>query len=200
MPDLPRGALRGMLGITSYDIDQQENHMTGPHPRRLLKPTAHVGQFDYPTVEQGVSLDGFTTVYIDPSLGQPGADLAAALLADAPTLNADCSAWFGIPMQKVNLIIAPLSGGNQGDGGAYHYGCDFAVGGDLYIDAAFANAPMDIGLYIAELTECFMGAAGKGWNCGGSGGEALSRFLAEAESGGANGALAGYSTGPSWDQ
>ena len=59
---------------------------------------------------------------------------------------------------------------------------------------------MDIGLYIAELTECFMGAAARGWNCGGSGGEALSRFFAEAVSGGANGAMAGYASAPAWDQ
>src|ERR1700732_2263289 len=121
--------------------------MPGPHPARLLKPAAHIGSFDYPTLMYGVSHDGFTTVYHDPSLGQPGKDLAQALLTAALQCNADCAAWFGIPMQPVNLIIAPLSGGNQGDGGAYHYGCDFASGGDLYLDVAFNHPELDIGLY-----------------------------------------------------
>src|SRR5258708_39363914 len=45
-----------------------------------------------------------------------------------------------------------------------------------------------------------MGGKKKGWDCGGSNGEALSRFLAELESGGPQGALAGFSTGPLWDR
>src|SRR5437899_1833695 len=56
------------------------------------------------------------------------------------------------------------------------------------------------GLFVAGLAESFMGAKNKVWDCGGSNGEALSRFLAELESGRPRGALAGFSTGPLWDQ
>ncbi len=52
------------------------------------------------------------------------------------------------------------------------------------VDATFANTtanPLDleVSLYIAELSECFMGAQGKGWGCGSSNGEGLSRYLAQ---------------------
>ena len=57
---------------------------------------------------------------------------------------------------------------------------------------------MTNGLIVAELTECFMGAQNQGWDCGGSNGETLSRFLAELESGGPAGALAAFATGPTW--
>jgi hypothetical protein len=77
----------------------------------------------------------------------------------------------------------------------------FNIRDDLpYCDAAFGNATMTNGLVVAELTESFMGAQNKGWDCGGSNGEALSRFLAELESGGPAGALAGFATGPDWDR
>jgi hypothetical protein len=56
-------------------------------------------------------------------------------------------------------------GGNDGSGGAYHYGCDFTSGGVLYVDATFANTTVDpleleIGLYVAELSESFLLQAG----------------------------------------
>lgn len=168
------------------------------HPARLLKRAGQ--QFDYPTTLVGKSANGLIAVYVDPSLGTQGATLASALLGAAPKAFADCAGFFGMAGSPVNLIVAPLSGQNNGSGGAYHYGCDFATGGDLYVDASFGNLAEDVGLFVAELTECFMGAAGKGWNCGGSGGESLSRALAEIESGGPSGALAAYASAPAWDQ
>ena len=113
---------------------------------------------------------------------------------------ADCQHYFGIAGQPVNVIIAALDHATDGSAGAYHAGCTFNPGGDLYCDAAFGNPVMTNGLMIAELTECFMGAQNKGWDCGGSNGEALSRLLAELESGGPGGVLAGYATGPDWDR
>lgn len=169
------------------------------HPARLLKPAA-TGQFDYPTALVGVSSDNLTTAYSDPSLGTQGTSLAQQVLDFAPQINAWCAQVFGIPCQPHNVIIAPLSGSNDGSGGAYHYGCDFASGGTLYLDAAFNNPQLDLGLFIAELTECFMGAQAKGWDCGGSGGEALSRVMAEMQSGGPEGALKGFASAPVWDQ
>lgn len=156
--------------------------------------------FDFPVQLIGTTPSGNVTVYFDPSLGAQGQDLAQQIFAIADKTYADCQAFFNIPGQPVNVIIAALSGLTDGSGGAYHYGCSFNPGGDLYCDAAFGNPSLTNGLVVAELTESFMGAQAKGWDCGGSNGEALSRFLAEALSGGPNGALAAYSTGPAWDQ
>ena len=172
-----------------------------PHPARLLK-TATAGQFDYPVSEVGKTSDGLVTVYVDTSLPANAKLVAAALLGEAPNLVKQCEAWFGIPCQPVNLIVASLSGSNDGTGGAYHYGCSFSDGGDLYVDYAVQHdgVTMDAGLFIAELSEAFMGAQAKGWNCGGSGGEALSRLCAELVSGGPGGALGAFASAPSWEQ
>jgi hypothetical protein len=158
------------------------------------------GQFDFPTQLVGTTPDGNITLYVDPTLGQPAADLAQAVFAMAAQTYANCQAYFSVRGQPVNVILAAVNNRTDGTGGAYHYGCNFAPGGDLYCDVAFGNPTMTNGLIVAELTESFMGAQNAGWDCGGSNGEALSRFLAELESGGPGGALAAYSTGPAWDQ
>ncbi|MHB8527362.1 MAG: hypothetical protein ACYDD2_14565 [Candidatus Acidiferrales bacterium] len=76
------------------------------------------------------------------------------------------------PTFPMNIVVAP------GIGGAYHYGCA-AV--DLYCDGD-ASASPDIDhtryLVIAEEVEVFEAAQNKGWNCGASNGEGLSRVLA----------------------
>jgi hypothetical protein len=164
---------------------------------RRHKPPHH--KFDYPTELVGSTPDGKVTLYYDPQLGAPGKDLAEKVFAMAEKTFADCQNFFGIAGQPVNVIIAPLNHATDGSAGAYHAGCSFNPGGDLYCDAAFGNPVMTNGLVVAELTECFMGAQNKGWDCGGSNGEALSRLLAEIESGGPAGALAAYATGPAWD-
>ncbi len=183
------------------------------HPRRELLPDgvrrrertaeqiAQAAQFDYPATKVGTA--GNTTLYYDPSLGPQGLNLARQLMNAATGPYNDMQSFFGIGGRPVNVIIAPLSGKNDGSGGGYHYGCDFASGGDLYLDATFASAsvrPLDleVGLYVAELSESFMGAQNKGWGCGFSNGEALSRYCAEQET--PQGTLQGFSTGPVWDR
>lgn len=154
---------------------------------------------DYPATQAGVV--GTITVSYDPSLGQQGAALAAQLLNAVAAPYADMQTDFGIAGDAVTVVIAPLSGNNDGSGGAYHYGCDFVAGGVFYLDATFSNTTVDplgleIGLYVAELSESFMGPQGGGWNCGGSNGEGLSRFLAEQET--PPGTMDGFATGPAW--
>ncbi len=53
-------------------------------------------------------------------------------------------------------------------------------------------------MYVAELSECFMGSQDHGWGCGFSNGEGLSRFCAEQET--PSGTLNAFVTGPSWAQ
>ena len=163
------------------------HYHTEPHARarafahvqskRRHKPPAH--KFDFPTEQVGATAD--VTLYYDPQLGNPGADLAQQIKPTVEQTYVNCRNYFGIDGKAVNVIIAPVNNQTDGTGGAYHYGCSFNPGGDLYIDAAFGNPLMTTGLIVAELTESFMGAQNKGWDCGGSNGEALSRFLAELE-------------------
>jgi hypothetical protein len=156
---------------------------------------------DYPATQVGTV--GKITVACDPALGAPGLALAKELLQAANGPYNDMQAFFGITGGAVEMVIAPLSGNDDGSGGAYHYGCDFTSGGVLYLDATFANQTvnpldMEVGLYVAELSECFMGAQGGGWGCGFSNGEGLSRFCAEQET--PAGTLDAFATGPDWAQ
>lgn len=155
--------------------------------------------FDYPATLVGVI--GNITVMYDSTLGTQGKTLATNLLNVAAAPYQQMQMDFGIKGGAITVIVAPLSGANDGSGGAYHYGCDFTTGGVLYLDATFANTtqnPLDleVALYIAELSEAFMGTQGKGWGCGSSNGEGLSRFLAENSP---PGVMPTWGiTGPSW--
>ena len=165
---------------------------TGPQ-----KIAAAAGNFDYPVSQVGRA--DKVTVYYDPALGDQGKGLATQLLSAVTGPYDDMEKFFGITGQPVDIIVAPLSGKNDGSGGAYHYGCDFTAGGALYLDATFAAAdPLDleVGLYVAELSESFMGPQGRGWGCGFSNGEGLSRFCAEQET--PPGTLDAFATGPAW--
>lgn len=183
---------------TSRELLPQGGHRL---PRSAAQVAAATGGFDYPATQVGAA--GNTTIYYDPALGQPGLSLAQELLGAVSAPYADMQTIFGIAGGAVTVVIAPLSGQNDGSGGAYHYGCDFTTGGVLYLDATFANttvAPLDLelGLYVAELSESFMGPQGGGWNCGRSNGEGLSRYCAEQET--PPGTLAAFATGPAWAQ
>lgn len=181
-------------------------------PRELLPPggqrkvrtreqlaAAPVG-FDYPATQVGVA--GNVTVFYDAALGAPGLALAKQLLGAVTKPYNDMQNWFGISGGAVSVVIVPLSGNNDGSGGAYHYGCDFTSGNVLYLDATFAGSTnslnLEVGLYVAELSECFMGPQSGGWNCGYSNGEGLSRFCAEQEN--PAGTLSAFVTGPAWAQ
>jgi chitodextrinase len=163
--------------------------------------SAALAGLDYPATKVGVV--GNITVYYDPALGAQGQALATQMLGAVAGPYNDMQIFFGIAGGAVSVVIAPLSGNNNGSGGAYHYGCDFTSGGVLYLDPTFASTTvnplnLEVALYVAELSEAFMGAQNRGWGCGFSNGEALSRFLAEQET--PDGTLNAFVTGPAWDQ
>ena len=166
---------------------------------KAVKAAAAGPAFDYPAQRVGTTPNGIVSVYYDPSLGQPGATLAQQVLLAIGGAYANCQGMFNVRGKPVNVVIAALNGETDGSGGAYHYGCDFSSGGDIYCDAALGDPALTIGLFTAELAECFMGLQNRGWNCGASNGEALSRFLAEQTSNGPAGVLAGYESAPQWD-
>jgi len=159
------------------------------------------------------TIGNITVAYDKPWFGAsgPGLTLAQQLLSFVSAPYADMELFFGISGPAlgkgggaVTVIVSPLSKNSDGSGGAYHYGCDFGPMPDsvLYLDATFANTtvnPIDleVGLYVSELSECFMGHQGF-WNCGFSNGEGLSRFLAEHET--PPNTMNAFATGPRWAQ
>ena len=52
--------------------------------------------------------------------------------------------FFGIPGGAVDVIIAPLSGRNDGSGGACHRGCDFTAGGAPYLGELTQLVPFEM--------------------------------------------------------
>jgi hypothetical protein len=147
-----------------------------PYRKTLARVARAATGFDYPTTHVGTS-PGKVAVYYDPALGNQGLSIAELVLSQADGLMSQMAAAFNTAVSPLNVIIAGLSGTNDGTGGAYHYGCDFRSGGDIYLDACFTEPVFDSFLFVAEASECFMGATD--WDCGGSNGEALSRYLAE---------------------
>jgi hypothetical protein len=184
-------------------IAQHRNYMFGMHPTDAVKPDASTG-FDFPTTKLGSSSwlgnDGLpVNILYDPATGANGLACAQNALKGINDLMSYCDAVFGVKGMGGNVIIAAVNGATNGTGGAYHYGCSFgAAGGDWYEDVS-QDAVETFGLVMAEVCESYMGLQNKGWNCGGSGGEGLSRFLAEIVSGGPNGSLGAFSSGASWD-
>ena len=166
-------------------------------------PKAAAGVSDFVVTQVGSVAGAPITVNYDSALGAQGLALAQQFINVARGPFIDMEAIFGIAGAAITVTIASVSGKNDGSGGAYHFGCDFTSGGSLFLDATFANTtvnPLDllVGLYVAELSECFMGAQGKGWGCEASNGEGLSRYCAEQET--PPGTMNHFATGADWAQ
>jgi hypothetical protein len=139
----------------------------------------------------GTSPSGRVTVYVDPSLGEPGQQNATDLLAGADQAVQANDQFFGTSSGSVNVVVFALGGRTDGTGGADHLGCDYVAGRNIEVCAAFGNSRRVIALFEAELSECNMG----GNLCGVSTGEALSRWCAAVVS---DNALADFATAPTW--
>ncbi len=127
------------------------------------------------------------------SLGKAGAGLAKLCLARCEADHALVSGWFGRKLPRAALLVYPLDSGHDGSGGAEHYGC---AATDLYCDADFLDdGSTTLALFVAELSEVGQAQQAKGWDCGASNGEALSRLHAELAH---PSVLDGYSTAAAW--
>lgn len=119
--------------------------------------------------------EGNTTnfvVFYDGSLGANGKNLADALLASCEWEYSMLQGWFGgiTPASlPFNVYI------DTGSFGAYHANC---AATEIHC-AAFSGTDADIVRLVlaAEVDEVLMAAQAKGWNCGFSHGEGLSRVL-----------------------
>lgn len=126
---------------------------------------------------------GQTEHFVVFSDGTPAGDATAqAVLQAAEPDFAAVQAWFGglqLPPgqdgddQTTVRTALPIQVGMDAQaGGAYHYSC---AGTDLFI----APVPsIGGGLVVAEVVEIFQAAQGRGWDCGHTNGEGLSRVLA----------------------
>ncbi len=139
----------------------------------------------------GTSPSGRVTVFVDATLGPQGTQNARDLLGDADRVVRANDHIFGSSQGSVNVIIFALNGQTDGTGGADHMGCDYIVGNNLEVCAAFGAPARVSALFEAELSECNMG----GNLCGVSTGEALSRWCAASVS---NNALGDFATAPTW--
>ncbi len=121
------------------------------------------------------NLDGRTqhfAVYADPALGADGKQDAQGVLAACESDYARVSGYFaGLDAGPFNVILFSNAGG------AYHSTC---AATDLFCDAKTNPADGDYSefLNIAEFVEVFEAVQARGWDCGKSSGEGLSRVLA----------------------
>jgi len=167
--------------------------------RRVFIPTTNavealrrVGFRDYPQAVLLGSTEHFN-VYYNPPLGAAGRQIANTVLGVCERDYQRTTQIFGgitptgLP---VNIILAHLP-----QGGAYHYGCAATT---LYCDVRTAPSVTPVFssfLALAELVEVFEAAQGRGWNCGASNGEGLSRVLATERY---PRQIAGFATAPAW--
>src|SRR5579864_7850200 len=141
----------------------------------------------------GTSPSGRVTVYVDPTLGQPGLTNAQDLVNDADRVATANDGIFGTTGGPVSVIVFALGGNTDGTGGADHASCDYVTGNAIEVDASYGNSARVSGLFEAELSECSM----NGNLCGESTGEALSRWCAAVVG---NNSLADFVTAPQWAQ
>ena len=153
-----------------FSVFERPDSPIMPAPAPAAGGSAASPSFEHPATLRG-STTHFT-VYYDPALGAAGPTLADGVIARCESDYQAVSAIFGgIQIPHFNIIVASGIGG-----GAYHDNCSAT---DLYCDgaggvsAAFVNF-----LVVAEEVEVFEAVQNRGWACGYSNGEGLSRTLA----------------------
>ncbi len=111
-------------------------------------------------------------VYADPALGADGRQDGQGVLAKCEADYAAVAGDFGgIAAGPFRVVLF------SNPGGAYHLSC---AGTDLFCDAGVGPARPDYSefLNVAEFVEVFQAVQARGWDCGKSNGEGLSRVLA----------------------
>jgi hypothetical protein len=137
-------------------------------------------------------------VYYASVLGAAGDKIAQGVLNNCERDYKTVAGFFGQQRPiMLHVLVAPLSTNMDGTGGAYHHTC---LANDLYCDVQVTptiNADVTNALVVAEEVEVFQAVQNRGWNCGASNGEGLSRVLAEEIYPGVLEGL-GYYSAPAW--
>src|SRR5271166_1031685 len=192
--NLLEGSLTKYGGLTmSHPLQASSISKKRPIPRRDVPVPPQWPSFTGTAQFVGVSPSGRVSVFVDPTLGQPGLTNAQDLVNDADRIVAANDNIFGTIGGPVNVIVFALGGNTDGTGGADHMSCDYVNGAAIEVCASFGQSERVSGLFEAELSECSMG----GNLCGESTGEALSRWCASVISGNA---LSDFATAPTWAQ
>jgi hypothetical protein len=134
-------------------------------------PIPRVSSASYPSAGATTNFQFFYKA----SLGADGLDIAAGLKRECERSLSLLKSWFltnppNLPF-KVNVTDDPAVAG------AMHYGCAET---EIYVGVIEKTSPASAVyslLLAAEVAEVFEAAIGRGWNCGYSNGEALSRVL-----------------------
>jgi hypothetical protein len=157
---------RRVLLLPDFSLQQELAHSRKAEQAYPQEIDQRAPLFDVPATLRG-NTSNFH-VYYQSSLGATGAAAADAMLQTCDRDNHTMAAWFGASPASFNVIILDHSNG------AYHYGC---TGTDLYCDIGPANPDHTRMLMAAEAVEVYEALGGRGWNCGASNGEGLSRVL-----------------------
>ena len=156
---------------TSQRASTRTVHHRVTAPRSHQAPTLP-GMYQASALTQAGSTAHFTVSYVT-SLGQTGADLAAALLENCERdYNLLAEIFGGLTPGGLPFVVEVTSDST----GASHSSClgtDISIGGESGGSVDFIRS-----LLVAEEDEVFMANFGHGWNCGASNGEGLSRVLA----------------------
>jgi hypothetical protein len=112
-------------------------------------------------------------VYYLTRLGKKGAALAQAILQNCERDYGTLQQIFGGLTPARLPFVVQVTAGSTGASHSSCLGTDISVGGSSGGDVDFIRS-----LLVAEADEVFMANFGKGWDCGASPGEGLSRVLA----------------------
>jgi hypothetical protein len=130
----------------------------------------------------GVPVGPVATVHCSvtalPALGEPGKVIAQSVASKVEQDRDQLETWFKVSVPHFDIVVAPLSSTFDGMGGAFHAQCAATT---LYCDAKLVPSiyPDRTGaLAVAEMVEVYEAVQARGWDCGRSHGEALSRVLA----------------------
>jgi hypothetical protein len=107
------------------------------------------------------------------SLGPKGAALAKAILQNCERDYTTLQKMFGNVTPGRLPFVVQITADSTGASHSSCLGTDIAVGGKSAANVDFIRS-----LLVAEVDEVFMANFGKGWDCGASNGEGLSRVLA----------------------
>jgi len=172
-PVNPRAAARRCMACAS-------SHRILRHRRRQLQGPA-IARFD--PVATPATLVGSTEhfhVFYASILGTAGDKIAQGVLNNCERDYKTIAGYFAQQQSLMfQVLVAPLSRNMDGTGGAYHHSCSAT---DLYCDVQVTpaiNPDVTSALVVAEEVEVFQALQNRGWNCGASNGEGLSRVIAE---------------------
>ena len=156
---------------TSQRAPARTLHHRVTAPRSHKAPTLP-GMHAKSAKTQAGSTAHFSVSYLT-SLGQTGADLAAAILETCERDYNTLSENFGGLTPEALPFVVEITSDSTGASHSSCMGTDISIGGKSGPNVDFIRS-----LLVAEEDEVFMANFGHGWNCGASNGEGLSRVLA----------------------